>query len=135
MENQGDVYLVVLKDFEDESVGETVWELVPLYLNAPEPEFGDLAFLDTINDSSLLDSMVVTEDALSEPVRQKLNRTAPNNFSATVDPTVDNDSTEGWEVGSVWINTITLESFRALDVTEGAAQWMQTTLTTDELAE
>src|SRR5690606_14040777 len=67
-------------------------------------------------------------------VRTKLNNSAPNNFNATVDPTVNDDSSAGWKVGSVWINTATPESFRCLDSTVGAAVWIQTTLTTDELA-
>lgn len=45
------------------------------------------------------------------------------NFTALVDPTETNDSTEGYEVGSFWINTATDKFFVAFDVSEGAAIW------------
>lgn len=50
----------------------------------------------------------------------------PNNFTATDDPTVDDDE-ELYEVGSRWINTTTDEEFVATDVTDGAAVWVSTT--------
>lgn len=46
-----------------------------------------------------------------------------NNFSATTNPTVSNDSTQRYEVGSQWINTATGTAFICLDATAGAAVW------------
>lgn len=56
-----------------------------------------------------------------------------NNFAATTDPTNTNDSGEGYEVGSVWVNTTTSESFRCTDATASSAVWEKSTLTADEL--
>lgn len=48
-----------------------------------------------------------------------------NNLSATTDPAVGNDNTQGYSVGSRWINTTTGWEFSALAVTTGAAIWMR----------
>lgn len=55
------------------------------------------------------------------------------NLVATSDPTVNDDSSAGYEPRSIWFNTSTNESFRCIDATAGAAVWVQTTLTLDEL--
>ena len=95
---------------------------------------GALASEDQITTSSQIGTDVIEETNLSQVVRDKLNNSAPNNFNATVDPTATDDSSAGWEIGSVWINTTIPESYRCLDNTVGAAVWVNTTLTTDELA-
>ena len=43
--------------------------------------------------------------------------------SASVDPTVNDDSGDGYAVGSYWVNTSTDNIFICLDATEGAAVW------------
>jgi len=50
-----------------------------------------------------------------------------DNYTATTDPTVDNDSTELYEVGSHWINIATDMIFSCVDSTEGAAVWLNIT--------
>lgn len=50
-----------------------------------------------------------------------------NKFDATADPTVDNDTTEGYEVGSRWINVDTDSVFTCADATDGAAVWVSAT--------
>lgn len=57
-----------------------------------------------------------------------------NNFIATTDPTVNDDTTQGYDEGSVWINTTLDEAYRCVDATAGAAVWINTTLTAAELA-
>lgn len=47
------------------------------------------------------------------------------NYGATTDPTVDDDAVEGYSVGSMWVNTTTGDAFIAVDVTTGAAAWVQ----------
>jgi len=56
-----------------------------------------------------------------------------NNFSATVDPTTTNDSSQGYALNSTWVNTTTSEVFRCIDATVNAAVWIKTSLTIDEL--
>lgn len=46
-----------------------------------------------------------------------------NNITATTDPTVNDDSNDGYAVGSLWVNTTTDLVFIATDVTIGAAVW------------
>lgn len=48
----------------------------------------------------------------------------PANFSATNDPVVGNDSTQGYQVGSIWLNTSTGKIFFARSVATGAAVWV-----------
>lgn len=59
--------------------------------------------------------------------------TPPFVLNETVDPTVNDDANDGWEVGSLWLNTVTKNAFRAVDVTVGAAVWADTTVTASDL--
>lgn len=56
-------------------------------------------------------------------------------YSAAAAPTVDDDTGEGYVVGDVWIDTSASPKnvYRVIDVTEGAAVWIDTSLTIDEL--
>lgn len=47
-----------------------------------------------------------------------------NNLSATTDPGVSNDTTQGYSVGSQWINTSTNRIWTAISVAAGAAVWV-----------
>lgn len=49
-----------------------------------------------------------------------------HNFAAIVDPTVDDDETEGYEVGSRWVNLATNTHWVCVDQTDGAAAWLRT---------
>lgn len=51
-----------------------------------------------------------------------------SNFSSTGNPAVSDDSTEGYAVGSRWINTATDKEYICLDSSSGAAVWEETTL-------
>jgi hypothetical protein len=58
-----------------------------------------------------------------------------NNYSATSAPTVDDDVTQGYSVGSRWIDSSEepIVSYTAISVAEGAADWRQTGITIDDL--
>jgi len=58
-----------------------------------------------------------------------------DNYTGTVAPDADNDETEGYSVGSVWINTTATphEVYRCVDATEGAAVWLNTSLEISEV--
>ena len=47
-----------------------------------------------------------------------------DNLAGTVAPTVNNDNTEGYSVGSKWIDTVAQETYRCLDTSTGAAIWV-----------
>jgi hypothetical protein len=49
------------------------------------------------------------------------------NYSAIVDPAIDDDITISYSVGSLWFNTVSDECFVCLDATDGAAVWKQVT--------
>jgi len=46
-----------------------------------------------------------------------------NNYVAAADPTVNDDDTAGYEVGSVWVNTSTGAVYVCVDNSTGAAVW------------
>lgn len=50
-----------------------------------------------------------------------------DNLAATTDPDVNNDSTQGYEVGSHWTNVTTDEMWACVDATPGAAKWKTVT--------
>tara|TARA_Y100000780_G_scaffold125525_1_gene113015 strand:- start:1274 stop:2725 length:1452 start_codon:yes stop_codon:yes gene_type:complete len=56
-----------------------------------------------------------------------------DNLSASVPPTVDNDETEGYAPRSRWFDIVAGESYLCLSAATGAAVWVQTSLTLDEL--
>jgi len=57
-----------------------------------------------------------------------------SNYEATTAPTVNDDESEGYAAGSKWVkNTGTPEAWILVDATEGAADWRNTTLESDEL--
>jgi len=58
-----------------------------------------------------------------------------HNLTGTSPPTVNNDETQGYSKNSVWFDTGAnpVEIYRCVDPTEGAAVWITTSLTIDEL--
>ena len=49
-----------------------------------------------------------------------------NKFDATVDPVAGNDSSQGYQKGSVWVNSTAKRAFTCTDDTVGAAVWNET---------
>ena len=50
-----------------------------------------------------------------------------NNLTATSDPSITDDETDGYGAGSIWINTVTNDIFQCTDASEDAANWEETT--------
>jgi len=50
-----------------------------------------------------------------------------NNLAASADPTATNDTTQGYSVGSTWVNTTSDTAFICVDATASAAIWTSTT--------
>lgn len=48
-----------------------------------------------------------------------------HNFSATVAPTVSNDVTGGYSVGSMWFDTVAVFFYLCVDNSSGAAVWQR----------
>ena len=53
----------------------------------------------------------------------KTVNTLKNKYDATTAPGVDNDTTEGYAVGSHWIDVTNDNAYTCVDITEGAAVW------------
>lgn len=68
-------------------------------------------------------------------MRLEFKQKTVDNVTAVTNPTVNDDSNDGYTVGSLWVNTASspMEAFVATDVTVGAAVWVNTTLTIGEL--
>ncbi len=56
-----------------------------------------------------------------------------NNFDAMSAPTVNDDADDGYSVGSRWVDVSNDESYICVGSTVGAAVWLNSTLTLDEL--
>jgi hypothetical protein len=56
-----------------------------------------------------------------------ISTTRLDNYTATVDPTVNDDSGDGYDVGSLWCNTSSKQAFICTDASVGAAVWIQIT--------
>lgn len=63
----------------------------------------------------------VLDDASAPLARATL--LAVGYWSGAVDPTVNDDTTNGTRVGDIWVNTATLNVFDCLAITDGAAVW------------
>lgn len=92
-----------------------------------------LTYLDNNNTSSSSNALQRANnlsDLTNVPVaRANLNLTglanAQSNMTATTNPTVSSDNTQGYTIGSTWFNTTTNAVFVAANVATGAAVWLQ----------
>lgn len=48
-----------------------------------------------------------------------------NKYDATIDPTINNDQTQGYAIGSQWINVTTGALFTCFDAATGVADWQE----------
>lgn len=67
----------------------------------------------------------VSADAWEAAHTVPTNSIVKNNFTATTNPTANEDSGDGYEVGSRWVNTTLKRLFTCLDASVGAAIWQE----------
>ena len=72
-------------------------------------------------------SVTKTQVGLSNVANLKVNLTA------TTNPTVNDDTTAGYEIGSRWFNTTLLQEYVLMSSTTGAAVWKTTTREYDQV--
>lgn len=48
-----------------------------------------------------------------------------NNYTATTDPTANEDSDDGYAAGSLWLNLVASRVYICSDASVGAANWIQ----------
>lgn len=80
--------------------------------------------------------IATAQNANSAPPSSNWKTITPlNNLNGSGAPTVDDDAGEGYEIGSLWIDQSTTpkEAYRLADADVGAAVWLKTTLSVDEL--
>lgn len=63
---------------------------------------------------------------------QEIGEGLLHNWNATAAPTVDQDVTANYSIGSTWIDTTNNRAYLCVDNTDGAAVWVETTNTTTE---
>ena len=87
-------------------------------------------------DAFSMGNMVEASDKniLTDAERDKLGNfwVGDNNLSATSDPGTTDDSSGGYSVGSIWINTSSEEVYRCVDSTVGSSVWVQSSLSSLE---
>lgn len=65
-----------------------------------------------------------------QPIKPSGGTNVLNKYDATTAPSTNNDTTEGYSVGSVWIDVTADERYVCLDASEGAAVWALSTVGT-----
>lgn len=80
------------------------------------------ANFDLIPSGAALDASTV-----NIPLQQLDNAIAKKNLSSSTNPTVNDDTLDGYGVGSIWVNQLLGRVFFAVDVSSGAAVWMEVT--------
>lgn len=91
-------------------------------------------WLDTTTTPWKLKRFDGTDDIITGYVNATSNTYTPagillDNIAATTNPTVNEDSADGYSVGSVWVNVTLDQSYMCQDSTVGAAVWKLITLT------
>lgn len=108
----------------------------PYNLILPTPEDGRVlawngglgAMQNGPSVTDILNVQDAAEQALESAIRAETAASTmeqKNNYSAITDPTVNDDSGDGYGVGSKWINTLTKAQFACVDTTVGAAVWLR----------
>lgn len=121
----------------DASAGAAVWKKIsPL----AQSNIGASTAPTTGNDSSqgysagsiwvdtTADRAYICLDAsVGSAVWAQITPVSPSNYSASSAPTVNDDSNDGYTVGSFWVNTTADLAYICLDASVGAAVWRQVT--------
>ena len=95
---------------------------------------GDVIYLDPLNPGKLTENKPT--NGIAVPIFIKINSSTGikldevlpgglDNFAATVPPTVDDDSGDGYSYGSLWVDTINKKSYINVDPTAGASVWQE----------
>lgn len=92
---------------------------------------GKISGLTAASSVAATDILEVTVDPAGTPASRKVTVAALvaaggalNNFTATSAPTVNDDSGDGYAVGSVWMWPAQRRQWVCVDATVGAAVWM-----------
>ena len=95
----------------------------------------DKAFIcvDNSSGAAVWLETTVPEAAVTPVVSSSTDGLQPqSNRAATTDPGVGDDTVDGYEVGSYWVNTTTDKAFICVDNSSGAAVWLDLTSSSGE---
>jgi hypothetical protein len=76
----------------------------------------------------LLVTKVSGTETIADTARVQVTLAKRNNYIATSDPTVSDDANDGYDAGSIWLNTSTTEWYICSDASTGAAVWRELTV-------
>lgn len=79
----------------------------------------------TIGDIADAEANAAIATAAAAAAQAAVATVALNNYTATTAPTVNDDSGDGYSVGSVWVDVNTDLSYELVDATLGAAVWKE----------
>lgn len=90
---------------------------------------------DTTSTPWILKYFDGTDDIVLGYVNASTNAFTPagirlDNIAATTNPTINDDSGDGYSVGSLWVNVTADESYVCVDASLGAASWKRISLVT-----
>jgi hypothetical protein len=77
----------------------------------------------TVNFNANVHNLIEVRQALMR-IQTALDPSVKNNFTATANPAVTDDSGDGYSVGSVWINLTLDRAYLLTDAAAGAANWL-----------
>ena len=89
----------------------------------------DITDLDHTDASAINDPDFAAAEGFMRKTGAGAYEAIKSNLAAAVAPTVDEDSADGYAVGSIWIDTTAYKQYICLDATVGAAIWIETTQT------
>jgi hypothetical protein len=92
----------------------------------------DTIFTSLVNSDFLQYNGTVWENITVDEMKTELG-IKKDNYAATAAPTVNDDSGDGYSVGSRWFDTTGDNMYHCLDATVGAANWDQGDLIADDL--
>lgn len=78
-------------------------------------------------DGTILDSDISEAEGFVRKTGAGAYEAVKSNLSASAAPTVNEDSGDGYAVGSIWIDTTADKAYVLLDATVGAAVWIEIT--------
>lgn len=96
----------------------------------PSYAVAGMQWLDTTTNPWAVKWFTGSADIIMGRLNTSLNIFVPangtlNNVAATTNPTVSNDGTQGYAIGSQWVNTTTGALYMATGVGTGAAVWVR----------
>jgi len=93
-------------------------------------------WVDKIADPIEIYECIDASEGAAIWIRTTSAAAAQNNFGAATAPTAGNDITEGYTVGSKWVNMAAdpIDIYECVNASEGAAVWVQTTSTALDLS-